>query len=338
MININIRDLKTQLQDSKKIIVIPHKNPDGDAIGSCVAINELLKSLGHKSSIISPNNFPDFLKWMDNQNEIKIYENNPELFNNEILTSDIIFTLDFNSLSRIGSMGEIVKDSRALKVMIDHHQNPENYADYTYSDVKMSSTCEMVFHFITELSLNDKISSKIASALYTGIMTDTGSFKFPLTTDITHKVVSGLIKKGANGNEINNLVYDNNSYEKLLLLSHTLSNMIVDTEHNTAYMYLTQQSLNKYNFKKGDTEGFVNYGLTIKGVKFAAIFIENEADKIIKISLRSKGNFNVNKFSRDNFNGGGHINAAGGYSKEKLEDTVSKFKNLLPKYKTKLSE
>ena len=338
MININIRDLKTQLQDSKKIIVIPHKNPDGDAIGSCVAINELLKSLGHKSSIISPNNFPDFLKWMDNQNEIKIYENNPELFNNEILTSDIIFTLDFNSLSRIGSMGEIVKDSRALKVMIDHHQNPENYADYTYSDVKMSSTCEMVFHFITELSLNDKISSKIASALYTGIMTDTGSFKFPLTTDITHKVVSGLIKKGANGNEINNLVYDNNSYEKLLLLSHTLSNMIVDTEHNTAYMYLTQQSLNKYNFKKGDTEGFVNYGLTIKGVKFAAIFIENEADKIIKISLRSKGNFNVNEFSRDNFNGGGHINAAGGYSKEKLEDTVSKFKNLLPKYKIKLSE
>jgi phosphoesterase RecJ-like protein len=338
MININIRDLKTQLQDSKKIIVIPHKNPDGDAIGSCVAINELLKSLGHKSSIISPNNFPDFLKWMDNQNEIKIYENNPELFNNEILTTDIIFTLDFNSLSRIGSMGEIVKDSRALKVMIDHHQNPENYADYTYSDVKMSSTCEMVFHFITELSLNDKISSKIASALYTGIMTDTGSFKFPLTTDITHKVVSGLIKKGANGNEINNLVYDNNSYEKLLLLSHTLSNMIVDTEHNTAYMYLTQQSLNKYNFKKGDTEGFVNYGLTIKGVKFAAIFIENEADKIIKISLRSKGNFNVNEFSRDNFNGGGHINAAGGYSKEKLEDTVSKFKNLLPKYKTKLSE
>ena len=271
MININIRDLKTQLQDSKKIIVIPHKNPDGDAIGSCVAINELLKSLGHKSSIISPNNFPDFLKWMDIQNEIKIYENNPELFNNEILTTDIIFTLDFNSLSRIGSMGEVVKDSRALKVMIDHHQNPENYADYTYSDVKMSSTCEMVFHFITELSLNDKISSKIASALYTGIMTDTGSFKFPLTTDITHKVVSGLIKKGANGNEINNLVYDNNSYEKLLLLSHTLSNMIVDTKHNTAYMYLTQQSLNKYNFKKGDTEGFVNYGLTIKGVKFACL-------------------------------------------------------------------
>ena len=169
-------------------------------------------------------------------------------------------------------------------------------------------------------------------------MTDTGSFKFPLTTDVTHKVVSELIKKGANGNEINNLVYDNNSYEKLLLLSHTLSNMIVDIEHKTAYMYLTQQSLNKYNFKKGDTEGFVNYGLTIKGVKFAAIFIENEADKIIKISLRSKGNFNVNEFSRDNFNGGGHINAAGGYSKENLEDTVSKFKNLLSQYKTKLSE
>ena len=338
MISINIRDLKTQLQNSKKIIVIPHKNPDGDAIGSCVAINELLKSLGHKSSIISPNNFPDFLKWMDKEHEINIYENNPELYNNEILSSDIIFTLDFNSLSRIGSMREIVNDSNALKIMIDHHQNPENYANYTYSDVNMSSTCEMVFHFIAELSLNDKINSKIASALYTGIMTDTGSFKFPLTTSVTHKVVSDLIKKGANGSEINNLVYDNNSYDKLLLLSHTLSNMIVDTQHKTAYMYLTQQSLNKYNFKKGDTEGFVNYGLTIKGVKFAAIFIENEAEKIIKISLRSKGNFNVNEFSRDNFNGGGHINAAGGYSKENLKDTVSKFKKLLPQYKTKLSK
>ena len=338
MININIRDLKTQLQDSQKIIVIPHKNPDGDAIGSCVAINELLKSLGHKSSIISPNNFPDFLKWMDNEDEIKIYENNPEVFNNEILNSDIIFTLDFNSLSRIGLMGEIVKESKALKIMIDHHQNPENYAKYTYSDVNMSSTCEMVYHFITELSLKNEINSKIASALYTGIMTDTGSFKFPLTTDITHKVVSELIKKGANGNEINNLVYDNNSYDKSLLLSHTLSNMIVEKKYKTAYMYLTQQSLNKYNFKKGDTEGFVNYGLSIKGVKFAAIFIENEADQIIKISLRSKGNFNVNEFSRDNFNGGGHINAAGGYSKENLEDTVSKFKNLLSQYKTKLSE
>ena len=275
---------------------------------------------------------------MDNEDEIKIYENNPELFNNEILNSDIIFTLDFNSLSRIGLMGEIVKESKALKIMIDHHQNPENYAKYTYSDVNMSSTCEMVYHFITELSLKNEINSKIASALYTGIMTDTGSFKFPLTTDITHKVVSELIKKGANGNEINNLVYDNNSYDKLLLLSHTLSNMIVEKKYKTAYMYLTQQSLNKYNFKKGDTEGFVNYGLSIKGVKFAAIFIENEADQIIKISLRSKGNFNVNEFSRDNFNGGGHINAAGGYSKENLEDTVSKFKNLLPKYKTKLSE
>ena len=251
MIKIDIRDLKSQLQISKKIIVIPHKNPDGDAIGSCVALNELLKSLGHKSLIISPNNFPDFLKWMDVDNEIKIYEDDNKLLSNEILNSDIIFTLDFNALSRIGPMGDFVKESKAFKVMIDHHQNPENYAKYIYSDVNMSSTCEMVYHFISELSLEDKVTSKIASALYTGIMTDTGSFKFPLTTDLTHKVVSELIKKGANGNQINNLVYDNNSYDKLLLLSHTLSNMVVDMQHKTAYMYLTQQNLNKYNFKKG---------------------------------------------------------------------------------------
>ncbi|MDC1492931.1 bifunctional oligoribonuclease/PAP phosphatase NrnA [Flavobacteriaceae bacterium] len=336
MIKINIKELKSKLQSSKRIIVIPHKNPDGDAIGSCIAINELLKSLGHKSSIISPNNFPDFLKWMDDKNEIKIYENDPELNNKEILNSDLIFTLDFNSLSRIGLMGDSVNESNAIKIMIDHHQKPDEYAKYIYSDVNMSSTCEMVYHFITELSLNNKITPKIASALYTGIMTDTGTFKFPLTTDVTHSVVSELIKKGANGNRINNLVYDNNSYEKVLLLSHTLSSMVVDMNYKTAYMYLTQESLNKFNFKKGDTEGFVNYGLSIKGVNFSAIFIENDVDKIIKISFRSKGNFDVNNFSRCNFNGGGHINAAGGFSKESLNDTILKFKNLLPKYKTKL--
>ena len=336
MVKINITELKPLLESSKKIIVIPHKNPDGDAIGSCIALNEVLKSLGYQSSVVSPNNFPEFLKWIDDEKEIKIYENNPELYNSEILNADLIFTLDFNSLSRIGLMGEVVKESKAVKVMIDHHQSPDDYAAHIYSDVLMSSTCEMVYHFIAELSLTDKITPKVASALYTGIMTDTGSFKFPLTTDVTHIVISELIKKGANGNEINNLVYDNNSFDKVLLLSHTLSNMVVNAEYNTAYMYLTQEILNKYNFKKGDTEGFVNYGLSIKGVKFAAIFIENEVDKIIKISLRSKGDFDVNDFSRNNFNGGGHINAAGGFSKEDLETTILKFKKLLPQYKAKL--
>jgi len=336
MVKINITELKPLLESSKKIIVIPHKNPDGDAIGSCIALNGVLKSLGHQSSVVSPNNFPDFLKWIDDEKEIKIYENNPELYNNEILNADLIFTLDFNSLSRIGLMGEVVRESKAVKVMIDHHQSPDDYAKYIYSDVNMSSTCEMVYHFISKLALTDRITPKVASALYTGIMTDTGSFKFPLTTEVTHSVISELITKGANGNEINNLVYDNNSFDKVLLLSHTLSNMVVNVEYNTAYMYLTQEVLNKYNFKKGDTEGFVNYGLSIKGIKFAAIFIENEVDKIIKISLRSKGDFDVNDFSRNNFNGGGHINAAGGFSKEDLETTILKFKKLLPQYKEKL--
>ena len=336
MVKINIIELKSLLESSKKIIVIPHKNPDGDAIGSCIALNEVLKSLGHQSSVVSPNNFPDFLKWIDDEKEIKIYENNPELYNNEILNADLIFTLDFNSLSRIGLMGEVVRESKAVKVMIDHHQSPDDYAKYIYSDVNMSSTCEMVYHFISKLALTDRITPKVASALYTGIMTDTGSFKFPLTTEVTHSVISELITKGANGNEINNLVYDNNSFDKVLLLSHTLSNMVVNVEYNTAYMYLTQEVLNKYNFKKGDTEGFVNYGLSIKGIKFAAIFIENEVDKIIKISLRSKGDFDVNDFLRNNFNGGGHINAAGGFSKEDLETTILKFKKLLPQYKEKL--
>ena len=242
MVKINIVELKPLLESSKKIIVIPHKNPDGDAIGSCIALNEVLKSLGYQSSVISPNNFPDFLKWIDDENEIKIHENNPELYNSEILNADLIFTLDFNSLSRIGLMGEVVKESKAVKVMIDHHQSPDDYAAYIYSDVLMSSTCEMVYHFITELSFTDKITPKVASALYTGIMTDTGSFKFPLTTEVTHSVISELIKKGANGNEINNLVYDNNSFDKVLLLSHTLSNMVPNINTRAAINHIQRRN------------------------------------------------------------------------------------------------
>ena len=242
MVKINIVELKPLLESSKKIIVIPHKNPDGDAIGSCIALNEVLKSLGYQSSVISPNNFPDFLKWIDDENEIKIHENNPELYNSEILNADLIFTLDFNSLSRIGLMGEVVNESKAVKVMIDHHQSPDDYAAYIYSDVLMSSTCEMVYHFITELSFTDKITPKVASALYTGIMTDTGSFKFPLTTEVTHSVISELIKKGANGNEINNLVYDNNSFDKVLLLSHTLSNMVPNINTRAAINHIQRRN------------------------------------------------------------------------------------------------
>ena len=201
----------------------------------------------------------------------------------------------------------------------------------------MSSTCEMVYNFIENLDDLDKIDQDIATCLYTGIMTDTGSFRFPSTTSRTHDVISQLISKGANNSEIHNKVFDTNSYSRLQLLGRAMQNLKVITELSTAYISLSQDELDEFNFKKGDTEGFVNYGLSLKGILFAAIFIENKQDDIIKISLRSKGEFSVNEFSRAHFNGGGHTNAAGGRSHDSLESTIDNFISILPQYKDELS-
>jgi len=229
-----------------------------------------------------------------------------------------------------------VANSEAIKIMIDHHQQPDDYAKYMYSDVSMSSTCEMVYNFIEMLDDLDKIDADIATCLYTGIMTDTGSFRFPSTTSATHHIIGNLIKKGANNSEIHNNIMDTNSYERTQLLGRALSNLKVIPEYRTAYITLSQDELNLFNFKKGDTEGFVNYGLSLKGIIFAAIFIENHQENIIKISLRSKGDFSVNELSRTHFSGGGHTNAAGGKSDLNMNDTIDKFISILPQYKQDL--
>ncbi len=220
--------------------------------------------------------------------------------------------------------------------MIDHHQQPSDYAQFTYSDVSMSSTCEMVFNFIEMLGDLDRIDADIATCLYTGIMTDTGSFRFASTTSNTHKIIGTLIEHGADNSQIHNNIYDTNSYERLQLLGCALRNLKVVPEYRTAYITLSQEELNSFNFKKGDTEGFVNYGLSLKGIIFAAIFIESHQDNIIKISLRSKGGFSVNEVSRAHFHGGGHTNAAGGKSDLNMDDTIDKFISILPTYKQDL--
>ena len=332
----DIQAIKELLSEKKNIVIVHHKNADGDAIGSSVALNSYLNLCGHRSNIISPNNFPEFLKWLDNKKEIMIFNNSKNQIN-LIETADIIFTLDFNHLDRCGDMTDLVNGSSAIKILIDHHENPSNYADYMYSDTEISSTCEMVYHFVGKLGDNSKINSSIAEAIYTGIMTDTGSFKFSSTSSVTHKVVSDLIDKGADKTKIHNEIYDNNRIEKIKLLSYALSKIEVVDEYNTSFISLSQNDLNKFDFKKGDTEGIVNYGLSIKEIKFAAIFIEDAKEKIIKISFRSKGDFDVNKFSRDNFNGGGHKNASGAISRDSMSSTITNFKNALKNYKTELN-
>ncbi|TVZ60135.1 phosphoesterase RecJ-like protein [Flavobacteriaceae bacterium MAR_2010_105] len=329
----DIKHIKQLLSEPKSIVVVPHKNPDGDAIGSSLGLYHYLKQFGHKIVIIAPNDYPDFLKWMPAEESVMIYDNQTEASDLIIDQADVIFTLDFNALNRIGNMEAVVTKSRAIKIMIDHHQQPDGYATYTYSDVSMSSTCEMVYNFINMLEDTDYINAEIATCLYTGIMTDTGSFRFPSTTSQTHKVIAALIEKGANNAQIHTNIYDTSSYNQLQLLGCALRNLKVLPEYNTAYITLSQDELNTYNFKKGDTEGFVNYGLSLKGIVFAAIFIESQQDQIIKVSLRSKGDFSVNEFSRAHFEGGGHINAAGGKSDLTMEATVEKFIRILPTYK-----
>ncbi|HJN53901.1 MAG TPA: bifunctional oligoribonuclease/PAP phosphatase NrnA [Flavobacteriaceae bacterium] len=331
-----IQEIKGILSEPKKISIIHHKNADGDAIGSSMALNSYLNICGHKSNVISPNKFPEFLKWLDNKNQIIIFNNSSQA-TKLINDSDMIFTLDFNSLDRCGDMKDLISKSKAIKILIDHHENPKKYANYTYSDTKISSTCEMIYNFIGKLGDNDKINSSIAEAIYTGIMTDTGSFRFSSTSSLTHKVISDLLEKGANKSKIHNEIYDNNRIEKIKLLSFALSKIEIMPDYNTAFISLSQKELNKFDFRKGDTEGIVNYGLSIRKIKFAAIFIEDIKENITKISFRSKGNFDVNKFSRDIFNGGGHKNASGAISRDSLSSTIINFKNALKKYKSDLN-
>lgn len=330
--------VKQLLSSPKKIVIVSHKNPDGDAIGSSLGLYHYLVKHNHNVDVIMPNDYPNFLKWMPKENIVTNYEATVESSNSNINNADIIFTLDFNALQRAGNMETALEHANAIKIMIDHHQQPDSYPTYMYSDVEICSTSQMIYHFIEMLGDVDLIDKNIGTCLYTGIMTDTGSFRFRSTDSTTHKVVADLIDKGVDNAQIHNNVFDTNSYNRLQLLGCALNNLKVIPELKTAYISLSQTELNKYNFKKGDTEGVVNYGLSLKGIVMAVIFIEHKKESIIKMSLRSKGDFSVNEFARAHFNGGGHTNAAGGRSYLPLEETVEKFISILPDYKKDLNK
>ena len=323
------------LNTSKKVVIIPHKNPDGDALGSTLALNFFLNKTGHQSSLISPNEYPDFLNWLPGQEGILKHTTETNKAVELIKAADLIFTLDFNSLGRVELLEPHINASSAKKIMIDHHQEPSDYADIMYSDLNIGSTCEMVYNLISQLDAA-QIDQKIATCLYTGIMTDSGSFRFPSTTSKTHHVIAELINKGANHSEIHQNIYDTFTFDRLRLLGTALTNLKKIKELPVVYITISQEELNKNNFKKGDTEGFVNYGLSLVGISMAVIMIENEQEQIIKMSFRSKGAFSVNDFAKTYFNGGGHHNAAGGASKLSLSETESKFINSISKVKNLL--
>ncbi|WP_336128467.1 DHH family phosphoesterase [Mesoflavibacter sp. CH_XMU1422-2] len=334
----DISEIKSLLASPKKIVIVTHKNPDGDAIGSSLALFHYLTKINHFVTVITPNDYPDFLKWVPGQDLILKFDSQNSQSVEALNNADIIFTLDFNAFHRAGDMENTLAENESLKIMIDHHQQPDPYAKYTYSDVSMSSTCEMIYNFIEMLGDLDHLDSNMATAIYLGIMTDTGSFRFNSTTSRTHRVIADLIDKGAENTFIHNQVYDTNSYNRLQLLGCALSNLKVLPEYRAAYITLTLSELQKFDYKKGDTEGFVNYALSLNNIVLAAIFIEDAQQNIVKISLRSKGDFSVNLMSRSHFEGGGHTNAAGGKSDLPIKETVEKFISILPQYKSALNE
>lgn len=320
----------------KNVVIIGHKNPDGDAVGATLGLYWFLLAQGHKPTVVMPNDFPDFLKWMPGNDLILNFEQQADAVAQVLENSDIICTLDFNDLSRVGSLETLLQAANQPFIMIDHHQQPSDYAVLTWSDTSMSSTSEMIAHLIEAWTGWAGLSQAMATNLYTGIMTDTGSFKFPATTAKTHRVIAALIEAGAQHSSIHQAVYDNQSPGRMKLLGRALNNMVIKSDWQTAYTFLSQSDLDECQFKKGDTEGFVNYGLQLEGIKFALIFIENKSEQIIKISFRSIGDFSVNDFARNHFNGGGHTNAAGGRFEGSLTEAIDHLLTHLPNYKNDL--
>lgn len=319
-------EINTLLTPENKIVILTHYNPDGDAIGSSLGLKHYLKAKGIHAEVIVPNDFPKFLKWMPEAKKVLIAEYKRKIAAELIGGADVIFCLDFNSPSRIGLLGDWLTNAKAKKILIDHHQQPEPF-DYVYSNTIIPATCQMIYHFIEAMQDEKLVNREVAECLYTGIMTDTGGFRFRSTSATTHRIVAHLIEKGADPAMITSNTWDTNTVSRLHLLALILGRIQVAKDGKVAILYLTREELKEYGFQKGDTEGFVNYGLSILGVKMAAFFMEDLYDDFIKISFRSKDDMDVNQFSRKYFSGGGHINAAGGKSHESLQETIETFKS-----------
>ncbi len=330
-------EVKEILAVPKNIVIVPHRNADGDAIGSSLAMYHYLTDKKHRVKVVSPNTYPEFLKWLPASDTVIQYDYQNRQSKRAIDNADVIFLLDFNELSRVGKdMEDYLKNYKGIFIMIDHHQQPSDVARFLYTDTAVCATAQMLYQFLENLDDVDAITPEIATCIYTGILTDSGSFRFPTTTPKTHLITADLIERGAKNSLIYNKIYDTNSYGRVQLLGQALKNLRIIKEYNTAYITITEKEKKANDFQKGDTEGIVNYALSVKGIVLGVLFIEDHEQKIIKISLRSKGDFSVNQFARNHFDGGGHDNAAGGRSEESMQKTIDYFIGLLPQYKDKL--
>lgn len=326
---LKINELKEKLQSAKSAVILSHKSPDGDSIGSSLAVYNYLKKLEIPSQVITPDQSPDFLSWMKGYDEMMSHDQNSSKADELIASSDLIFCLDFNDPSRTGGIeSALVENTSAYKINIDHHQEPKDFCHLQYVDTAASSTAELVYNFIEELGDLELLDTALAECLYTGILTDTGSFRFSSTTERTHYIASKLIALGVRPDEVNRNVYDSYSAERLRLLGYSLYHSLkLFEDGKVAIIDLSSDELKKFNFKRGDTEGLVNFPLSIQSVLISILLTEK--DGLIKMSFRSKGEIAVNQFAKKFFDGGGHINAAGGASKDSMQATLEKLtKNL----------
>lgn len=331
-------ELKVLIEKGEDAVIIPHQKPDADALGSCLGLARYLQKKGCNTTVISPTDYPEFLHWMAGNDDVLILnEDNEEGIATIIKKAPLIFCLDFCDLKRINELGHMVDASNAKIALIDHHLFPKDFAQFVLSDTSAAATAELIYDFILMMGDKDLIDIPLAECLYAGIMTDTGSFRFPSTSKKVHLIVAELIGMGLEVAKIHQCIYDSNSEDRLRFLGFCLNERLhVNHAYHTAYFAISHEDLLNFNIQTGDTEGLVNYALSIKGIVFASIMIDR--GEAVKFSFRSVGDFSVNEFARDNFDGGGHKNASGGISYESFEDTKAKFEALLPQYSEKLEE
>jgi phosphoesterase RecJ-like protein len=320
------------IKDANSIVITSHKGPDGDSIGSSLGLFHYLTKIGKEVSVCHPDVAPDFLRWLNGAEAIVAYEVAPDRVNTLLTKADLVFCLDYNVPERVGNeMLDVLLKTKAKKIMIDHHPFPADFCEITVSDIYCCSTSQLVFELLEQTVGIDVLDETIATPLYLGIMTDTGSFRFPSVTSRTHEVVATLIRKGVNHSNVHEHVYDNNTLNRLQLRGYAISEKFEKVNRfPIALISLSREDLQRFHYKKGDTEGLVNLALSVEGVKVAVFFMERDGE--IKISFRSKGDCFVNELAMAHFSGGGHKYASGGVSKETLEETVSRFKSLIPMY------
>lgn len=328
-------ELREKLAGATNIVLTGHRSPDGDAVGSCLALWNHLKEGGIKSTVVMPDEFPSFLNWMDGQDEIVLHSKSSNRAEDLLDSADVLLCLDYNDSSRVGELQFSLDSSPAFKVMIDHHQQPSDFVDIMFSDEKSCSTAEMVYRLIESWGEEGRVSPSTASCLYCGIMTDSGSFRFPSVTPRTHRIAAALCETGIDHSSIHTKVYDNNREGQLKLVGYAITEKLqVFPKYKAAIISLSADELARFGYEKGDTEGLVNRALSVEGVNFAAFL--HESGERVKMSFRSVGKFSVQDFSSTHFDGGGHHNAAGGASLDSLESVVAKIISLLPEYADQL--